>query len=248
MNDSGLDSDELILNRRAQGYMPTKNGFAHVRSESMTVPWAAGAMYSNTADLMRWEKALFGGKVLSERSLRAMTTPGKGGYGFGLMIHGQAGVTVVDHGGSIEGFNAHLSYVPERKIGILVLGNEDVFVPDTIASQLLDVTLGRPVTLPNEEKTTAISNEDLAKFIGVYSMVQISPGFTLTIARSGGSLSAQLTGREPTILVYRGVKDGHPRFYSPKELAEIEFVPNSNGVIRSLILHISGQSIPGQKQ
>lgn len=240
MHESGLDSDELVLRRRAQGYMPTKEGFARARSESMTVPWAAGAMYSTTGDLIRWERGLFGGRVLSEKSLQAMTTPGKDGYGFGLMIHEQDGVTVVEHGGSIEGFNAHLSYVPKLKIGIVVLGNEDVFVPDTIASQLLDVILGKPVAPIGTEKGFPIAEEELARFVGVYFMAQISPGFTLKINRAGGSLTAQLTGREPTALVYRGLKDLHPRFYSPKELAEIEFVPNANGAIGSLVLHISG--------
>jgi len=48
MKDSGLDSDELILAKRAQGYMPGPNGLVLARSESMTVPWAAGSIYSTT--------------------------------------------------------------------------------------------------------------------------------------------------------------------------------------------------------
>ena len=30
------------------------------RSESMTVPWAAGSIYSTTGDLLKWEHGLFG--------------------------------------------------------------------------------------------------------------------------------------------------------------------------------------------
>ncbi|MCP6769133.1 beta-lactamase family protein, partial [Klebsiella pneumoniae] len=52
MKDSGLDSDELVLPQRAQGYQPGKKGLQVSRSESMTVPWAAGSIYSTTGDLL----------------------------------------------------------------------------------------------------------------------------------------------------------------------------------------------------
>ena len=78
MQDTGLDSDELILPKRAQGYAPSPHGLIMARSESMSVPWAAGSIYSTTGDLLKWERGLFGGKLLSPASLVAMTTPGKG--------------------------------------------------------------------------------------------------------------------------------------------------------------------------
>jgi CubicO group peptidase (beta-lactamase class C family) len=64
MKNTGLDVDGLILAKRAQGYRPGATGLLSVRSLSMTVPWAAGSMYSTTEDLLKWEHALFGGRVL----------------------------------------------------------------------------------------------------------------------------------------------------------------------------------------
>jgi CubicO group peptidase (beta-lactamase class C family) len=248
MNDSGLDLDDLVISKRAQGYLPAKDGFSRVRPESMTVAWSVGGMYSTTGDLLRWERGLFGGKVISAAALKAMTTPGKGGYGMGVFVNEENGQTVVGHGGSIEGFNAHLKYFPQRKIAVVVLGNVDVFVADTIAAQLTNVVFGKPVTLPGEQKKVAISKEELQRFVGVYSMPAIGPGFTLTVALSGDSISAQFTGRDVNLLEYQGVKDGHPRFYSPKELAEFEFVPGANGSIASFVLHVAGENIPGDKR
>jgi CubicO group peptidase (beta-lactamase class C family) len=89
--------------KRAQGYMPGRDGFARVRLEAMSVAWAVGGMYSTTDDLMRWERGLFGGKVLSAAALTPMTTPGLGGYGLGVLAHKEGGLTFVGHGGSIEG-------------------------------------------------------------------------------------------------------------------------------------------------
>ena len=166
----------------------------------------------------------------------------------GVLVHEEDGLTFVGHGGSIEGFNAHLAYMPQRKLGIVVLSNVNVFVSDTIAAQLLNAMLDKPVTLPGERKKVAITKEELARFVGVYSMAAIGPGFTLTITVSGSSISAQFTGREPTMLEYQGVKDGHPRFYSPKEFAEFEFVPDTNGSIVSFVLHVGGENVPGQKR
>ncbi len=64
MKDSGLDSDELVLPKRAEGYRPGAHGIEVARSESMTIPWSAGAIYSTTGDLLKWEHGLFGGKIL----------------------------------------------------------------------------------------------------------------------------------------------------------------------------------------
>jgi CubicO group peptidase (beta-lactamase class C family) len=66
MKDSGLDSDDLILLKMASGYQPGPDSVVPVRSSSMSVVWSAGAMDSTTADLLRWERGLFSGKLLAE--------------------------------------------------------------------------------------------------------------------------------------------------------------------------------------
>ena len=50
----------------------------------MTVPFSAGELYSTTGDMLRWQQALFGGKLLNAASVQKMTTPVKDNYGFGL--------------------------------------------------------------------------------------------------------------------------------------------------------------------
>ncbi len=244
MKDSGLDSDELILPKRAEGYMPGPNGLMVARSESMSVPFSAGSIYSTTGDLLKWEQGLFGGKLLSADSLKAMTTPGKGDYGLGVMIHNQEGVKVVEHGGGIEGFNTNLIYVPDKRICVVVLANVNGAAPDQMGQQLLEVTLGKPVVLPNERKAAPIAKEELAKFVGVYDL---APTFSLTIAQSGDGLTVQGTGQPALPMMYQGSKDGHPRFFITAVGAEIEFVPDANGAIVSLVLHQNGANVPAKK-
>jgi CubicO group peptidase (beta-lactamase class C family) len=243
MKDSGLDTDELILPKRAQGYTPGPKGLVVARSESMTVPWAAGSIYSTTGDLLKWEHSLFGGKVLSAESLKLMTTPGKGNYGLGVFIADKGGVKIVSHGGGIEGFNTNLMYAPERRIAVIVLANVNGGAPGEMGDQLFDTVLGKPVVLASEHKAVPIAQEELAKFVGVF---EIAPTFSLTVVIAGDALTVQGTNQPAFPVMYQGEKNGHPVFYAAPVNAEIEFIPDA-GKITSLILHQGGQDIPAKR-
>jgi CubicO group peptidase (beta-lactamase class C family) len=201
------------------------------------VPWAAGSIYSTTGDLLRWERALFGGKVLNDASLAAMTTAGKGDYGLGVGVVQQSGVKVIQHGGGIEGFNTQLAYVPDRKITVIVLSNVNGAAPGAMGGQLLDVVMGKSVILASERKPVPITKEELQKFTGVYDL---APTFALTVAVSGDSLTIQGTNQPALPAMYQGAEGGHPRFFIPQVNAEIEFLPDSTGAISSLVLHQGG--------
>ena len=244
MKDTGLDTDDLLLPKRAEGYHPGPHGLEVARSESMTIPFSAGAIYSTTGDLLKWEHGLFGGKVLNAESLKAMTTPGMGDYGFGVGIRNEDGVRIVSHNGGIEGFNTYLACAPDKQIVVAVLSNVNGAAPDAMGAQLMDTMLGKPVVLANERKAVPITKEEMAKLVGVY---ELSPTFSLTIAISGDHLTGQGTGQPPIDMMYQGVKDGHPNFFIAPVNAEIEFVPDSTGAITSLILHQGGQNIPAKK-
>jgi len=86
MNDSGVDKDGPVLPKRAQGYNSNNGRLVPAPSESMSVPWSAGSIYSTANDLLRWERGIFGDKVLSSASLKAMTTLGKVSDGFGVGV------------------------------------------------------------------------------------------------------------------------------------------------------------------
>ena len=245
MKDTGLDSDDLVLQKRAEGYRPGPHGIEVARSESMSIPWSAGALYSTTGDLLKWEHGLFGGKILNADSLKLMTTPGKGDYGFGVFIQTQDGVRVVSHGGGIEGFNTHLAYAPEKLIAVIVLSNVNGSAPDSMGRQLMDTALGKAVVLASERKPVPIAKEELTKFVGVYDL---APTFALTVAVSGDHLTGQGTGQQALDMMYQGVRDGHPVFFNAQVNAEIEFVPDASGAITSLILHQGGQNIPAKKR
>lgn len=96
---------------------------------------AAGSMNSTVADLVRWVSFhLDGGKpLMSGESLSRLYEPRSSisesgieiNYGLGMMLNTVAGKTVVWHGGNIDGFSAHVSFVPEAGVGLIVLVNQN---------------------------------------------------------------------------------------------------------------------------
>jgi CubicO group peptidase (beta-lactamase class C family) len=245
MKDSGLDDDDLILPERAEGYQPGSKGIVPVRSQSMSVAWSTGAMYSTTRDLLRWEQGLFGGKVLSALSLKQMTTATKGNYGCGVFVSRKDDMEVVEHGGSIEGFNSYMIYVPARNIAVIALSNVSGDAPDKMAVKLLDVTLGKTVTLAKQRVAVPIAKADLSKFVGSYT---ISAQLSLNITASDEGLIVLATGQPPLQFSYEGEINGHPQFFTRAMDAQIEFIPNATDQVSTLVLHLSGSAMPGKRQ
>ena len=101
MKDSGYDDNATVLPRRAAGYSPSPKGNANAMFVDMTTPFAAGTLYPTVEDLLRWERALFGKKLLADSSLEKMTTKGKGNYGLGVGIQTESGRKTIEHGGGI---------------------------------------------------------------------------------------------------------------------------------------------------
>src|SRR6187401_308075 len=118
MKDSGYDSNTAIIPRRAAGYMPSPGGPVNAGFVHMSIPHAAGALYSTTEDLLRWERGLFGGNLISATSLAKMTTPFKNDYALGVTVRTASGRKVIRHGGGIEGFNTFLAYYPDTKLTV----------------------------------------------------------------------------------------------------------------------------------
>ena len=168
MDDSGYDSNSAIMPRRASGYSPSQNGPVHAGYIDMTIPFSAGALYSTTEDLLRWEQGLFGGKVLSAASLKKMTTAFKNDYAFGLAVSSVNGHALIEHGGGIEGFNTQLSYYPDDKLTVIVLGNLNGSAPGEIARKLarfcVPALVRKPIADTEPQVTTLVRTtlDDLA--------------------------------------------------------------------------------------
>lgn len=147
MKDSLYDSTSAVIPKRVHGYTPNAGQKVHAGYIDMTIPFSAGGLLSTTGDLLRWEQALFGGKLLSPSSLRKMTTPFLQDYAFGVAVHTENSHKVIEHNGGIEGFNTTLSYFPEDKLVVIVLANMNGRI-EPMSQQLACVARGEQCPPP----------------------------------------------------------------------------------------------------
>jgi CubicO group peptidase (beta-lactamase class C family) len=86
----------------------------------------------------------------------------RSGYGYGWYIGEYRGHMLVHHFGGFEGAHAHLSWLPEQKIGIVVLQNSDgatVNFSDAVADSLYDAVLALDSTVGWRDYETHVADE-----------------------------------------------------------------------------------------
>ncbi|MGD1093916.1 MAG: serine hydrolase [Bryobacteraceae bacterium] len=241
MKDSGYDSNSALLPHRASGYVFSKDRFENAGFVHMSVPQGAGALYSTTEDLLKWEQAFFGGKVLRAASLEKMTTPFKVSYAFGLQVDIVGGRKVIEHGGGIEGFNTQLSYYPEDKLTVVVLGNVNGNAPATIATKLAALSHGESIILPAERKEITLDSRVLSHYVGAY---QMGSGVNMLITLEKSQLFSKL-GNQQAIPIF---PESQTMFFPKVVDAELEFSEEDDqGRPSRLILHQNGHDMPAKR-
>jgi CubicO group peptidase (beta-lactamase class C family) len=240
MKDSGYDSNSEVIAHRAAGYSRDKSGLVNAGFVHMSIPFSAGAIYSTTEDLLRWEQGLFGGKLLKPESLAKMTTPFKEDYAFGLAVSSKNGHKVISHGGGIEGFNTSLAYYPDDKLVVAVLANLNGPFAENIGGQLAQVAHGEKVVLASERKEITLSPDILRKYVGTY---ELTPTFNIVMTLEDGHLMTQATN-QPKFPVFA---ESETVFFLKVVDAQVEFIKNEKGEVTSLVLHQGGRDMKGTK-
>jgi CubicO group peptidase (beta-lactamase class C family) len=132
MTGSGYERDFSTVPGHATGY-----GY-RTRDTTEVIPtdeaaFADGGLYSTVDDLLRFDQALYGDRLLSRTLVQEMFTPWRG-PGTGLPSGAQAGLgwdlrtegpgqPVVFHGGQIPGFNGMLERHLAPRVTAIVLSN-----------------------------------------------------------------------------------------------------------------------------
>lgn len=131
-----------VIPGRARGYGMADGSLVNAPYLSMTIPYSAGGLLSTAGDLVQWQLALIGGKVVSPDSYKQMTTPARLSdgsatqYGFGLFTSEIDGHANVMHGGGIPGFNSILAYFIDEKLSIAVITNSPDASAGTLAAEI----------------------------------------------------------------------------------------------------------------
>jgi D-alanyl-D-alanine carboxypeptidase len=149
-----LEDPARIMPNRASGYSLEGGKAGAFRNAAFGgVPIAEGGLCSTAADLLRWNRALYSGRLLSEGNVRRMTSAAtikdgtpvgnahfvpqgqrpntpppfmtQADYGYGLEVARMFGHRVFWHSGGIQGFNALLFHFPDDRADLVLLSNTD---------------------------------------------------------------------------------------------------------------------------
>jgi CubicO group peptidase (beta-lactamase class C family) len=128
MKDTGYDHNDGSL---AIGYTGTHGLWREADYIDMTIPYAAGGLYSTVEDLYRWDQALYTEQLVSKDLVNLMFTPHADmpiadlSYGYGWAVGEMNNHRAVGHGGGIEGFATEIRRYIDDKVTIIVLSNRD---------------------------------------------------------------------------------------------------------------------------
>ncbi|MBK8372586.1 MAG: serine hydrolase [Saprospiraceae bacterium] len=169
MKDSGYDHHDEILKNRATGYEKNGNNFVNSRYLDMSIPYAAGSLYSTVEDLYIWDQALYTNKLLPQNLMDLYFTPqiaafGNSFYAYGWGVGKEAignskdSLDVVSHGGGINGFNTLIFRATSDKSLVVLLNNTGGAPLDQMTKAIRSIMYGKPYDLPKK----SLANELLS--------------------------------------------------------------------------------------
>jgi len=119
------DKYDTTIPNKATGY---NAGYRRASIDFLDGVTGDKGVYSTVTDLLKWDQALYGNKLLSQATLKEAFTPQSRwryghSYGFGWRLVQYGGDTLIYHGGWWHGFNADFIRDVKNKTTIIVLSN-----------------------------------------------------------------------------------------------------------------------------
>jgi CubicO group peptidase (beta-lactamase class C family) len=194
MNDSGCDRFETILPHRATGYTCPPDGDTWVNSAYIdrTFPQGDGTLYSTVEDFFCWYQCWREQKLISAESWKAMSTPAKEHYGFGIVVAENFDQKELAHDGRDPGFVSAMAWFPSSDIFVAAFANSDSANSGQVARNLVALLLDKPLYLPTEKTAIKLEASQLEPFVGRYRMVE-KPEVICLVTQSGEHLFLQAT-------------------------------------------------------
>ncbi|MBK5291364.1 MAG: serine hydrolase [Acidobacteriia bacterium] len=240
MQDSGHDTYEAVLKHRASGYAERNGRLQNAPYHDMSIPIGGGDLYSTVEDMLRWDQALYSGKLAQPESIARLFTPVKNNYGYGWTVDQQFNRTRISHGGGINGFVTFISRYPQDKSLVVVLSNHMNANPGVVAGDLAAILFGMPYEIAKPNVAVSVDPKLYDAYVGKY---QLAPNFILSVTRDGDRLLTQATGQGQVEIF----PESETKFFLKVVEAKITFVKDSEGKVNEVILHQGGRDMPAKR-
>ena len=237
MTQSAWTLAHTSRNRIAPSHMRVadgRGGWTHPKAPLFdlgTLP--AGNLFSTVDDLARFGCALLaeGGGLVKPETLHEMwrpqLTPDKTGFGLGFMIGKFGEHRTIGHNGAVYGYSTSFILLPEEKLGVIVLGSEDLVngrihhINDAALGLLLEAKFGgKPAPAP-----PSVPPREFAAFTGEYESQSYWARIELRDGRLSGNLSGQPTRFTPTgelnFTIHSRLEDATPVVFERSEAGAV---------------------------
>ncbi len=162
-NTTSYASEAKSSGNFAKPYRSKEGEFTELPYKNDQTMHAAGGTVSTAEDLAKWVRVMMNDgmlgdkRIISSRAMREILAPQinqdrgfykyrRYAYNLGWNIATYDGEEFVHCFGTYAGFRPHVSFMPEHKIGVVVLVNESdesIILPDLIANEIYDHLLGK---------------------------------------------------------------------------------------------------------
>jgi len=222
MNSASMCDAHMVVRQLASGYEVDRGTLVNAALMSWKLPFAAGAVCATATDLLKWQAALDGGRVLSTSSVELMrrpTTLADGtaiDYGLGTRLGSLDGHRVLGHTGSGGGFNAALESFPADGLTIaIVMNTGNAAGPSMmLATAIARAVLGLPDK--NTLRDLPAPRKELAALLGTFD----SDEGTVENFEGDGKLRFRVPGTQREGVLLRQAEN----VYAINENAEVHFL------------------------
>lgn len=151
MTDSRIAHENVVLANRSIGYTLTPNRGYLANVRSIMPASADGGLHTTALDLLRFDQALYGSKLLSVNSREQMLTPvgPTPFYASGWFTKNIDGHRAVGHGGGAPGVSAEFRRYIDDGYTVIVLSNYDLGAA-SLTDEIEKMLFGQPYTLPTQ--------------------------------------------------------------------------------------------------
>lgn len=165
MKNSGYDSFSALIPKRATGYTKSRKGYINADYLDMSIPYAAGSLYSTVEDLYLWDQALYGEKILSAKSKELMFKPNLENYGYGFssqtltLTDNKTLVPTIAHNGGINGFSTNITrFTGDKHLIVLLDNTAQGGQQSRIITTIANILYGQPYEAPKRSIGEAMLN------------------------------------------------------------------------------------------
>ena len=153
MKNTGYDHFDTLIQKRATGYQKAADDrYINAPYLDMSIPYAAGSLYSTVEDLYLWDQALYGDSLLSAELKEVMFKPNLENYAYGWTIRKASfdeKIPVITHNGGINGFSTTIVRFPADKNLIVLLDNTSTGGNiDRLSTEITKILYDRPYDMP----------------------------------------------------------------------------------------------------